>query len=375
MKPRCPICNHRTEKLFYAGYQPTSLVDLCDTALESMGLYVYPMNMYICKNCMHVCNITYHPDFASYTNGCHMYNDGLKWQQHVNNVKKIIEESYEGIDAILEIGAGDCSFLKSLNINADLYAVDPSEEVKQSNIKYKKKMFEPEDIPEEKSILIIMRHLLEHMQDPRGFIEDILEVVRERNQEAYLLIEVPCCEEAIEATRIEDWTYEHPQNFTHKSLKVLTDLIGSSEISFEYGDEVLLATSQVGTSSFERQVDHIIDKYKKIELGMVKAGDWMKENDIVFWGGAGKSAMFLRRFGAPDDAIVVDSDSNKWGLFVPRTRIQIKDPDILFSMEPKHIVVTTSWRASDIYQEIKVRRLPFIDVLKFEEGELKVVNG
>lgn len=373
---RCPICNNKAELLFDAGHHPVSLVDLCDTAEESINLSVHHMEMHVCKNCMHVYNNSFNPHNIKYSDGCHMYNNGSKWQQHVNKVKNIIEIEYNDVDAILEIGAGDCSFLKSLRVHAHIYAVDPSEEVKQDGVRYKQKMFEPGDIPKEKSILIVMRHLLEHMEDPRGFVEDILEIARERNQEVYFLIEVPCCEEAIECTRIEDWTYEHPQNFTHNSLSIIMDLIGTHEITFEYGGEVLLATGAVNKSSLERRIDYIIDKYRKIELGLVKSGSWLKSNDVVFWGGAGKSATFLNIFGAPDTAVVVDSDKNKHGFFVPRTRIQIKDPEILYSMEPKYIVVTTSWRANDIYEEIKKKQIPYIDVLKFEEGEFtKVSNG
>lgn len=91
---------------------------------------------------------------------------------------------------------------------------------------------------------------------------------------------------------------------------------------------------------------------------------------IAFWGGAGKSAMFLRRFQLPTHVTVVDSHSDKWLMCVPGTKIKISDPDVLFRYPVQYVIATASWRADDIAKEIVERNIPCKGLLKFEGGQL-----
>jgi hypothetical protein len=93
--------------------------------------------------------------------------------------------------------------------------------------------------------------------------------------------------------------------------------------------------------------------------------------NVAYWGGAGKSAMFINYLGI-SDALVVDSDPNKVGLYVPGTKIQIQDPEVLKDVET--IVVTTAWRAKDIAREIKRRNIQCDRLLTFDSGELVEVR-
>lgn len=373
---KCPICHSsRVIELYDAGDHPASLTDMKRTESESVNLELLPIKMQLCKQCMHVFNSDFDPNKISYDgSGCRMYNEGEGWKEHMRKVRRIALSQYEGV--ILEVGAGDCSFLKSLDTDAVLYAIDPCDEVAVPGINYKMKHFDVDDIPEMYTpMLIVMRHFLEHLEDPRKYIEDIIEKVKRKR--IRFLIEVPCSDSAIRSTRIEDWTYEHPHNFTQSSMQTLMDLCGlRANIQCSYNGEVMVVSAKyVGNETKDYHTETVLDNYKKAALNMVRASRWFGQDDVAFWGGAGKSAMFLRRFGAPDDAFVVDSHKNKWGLYVPGTGILIRNPEVLRFESPKHIIVTTNWRAEDIYKEILHKELPFKAVWTFINGEMRRVDG
>lgn len=308
-----------------------------------------------------------------------MYNAGVGWQEHVSKVRSIVE----GAEAeyIIEIGAGDCEFLASLRTDAVRVAIDPCEAVERAQelgLLYIRQYFQPDlHMPTgSKTTVVVMRHLLEHMKLPRDFLEGIVGRARELSYACdsltCLLIEVPCCEKALLNGRIEDWTYEHPQNFTLTSLQALLRNCGLNHFSVlkSYNDEVLVAQAFIAPSNRPHSVPGIIDRFSKIDAGVLRAREYIRQNEdkIAFWGGAGKSAMFLRKMGVEENDIVVDSHQTKWGLYVPGTKTRIRAPGVLRFISRPTIIATTSWRAEDIREDIKKQNVPCDRLLKFEGG-------
>lgn len=92
----------------------------------------------------------------------------------------------------------------------------------------------------------------------------------------------------------------------------------------------------------------------------------------MFWGGTGKSAAFLNSYGIDADRfpIVVDSDPNKIGYFVPGTGQEIRSPEYLLTKPLDSIVITTQWRARDIVAEIKGRNITYKKIYVVCDGRL-----
>lgn len=378
----CPACQSTMQvPMFDMGDQPLSLVQLKQDPDRSEALQRYAIYLYICQNCGHVHNIYFNPNFVSYSQeGCRMWNNGKGWQEHMDSVRSLCE-SFEDLDYILEIGAGDCSFLASLHTTAKRLAIDPCEAVENDyGIDYVRDYFDHGSHMKESqgNQLIVMRHLLEHMENPRVFLEPIVHAARARSKKTYLYIETPNCLNALRRARIEDWTYEHPQHFTINSMHALFANCGieKSMVRAGYGGEVVMAVAEIEPEQKRGiTVEEICDKYQMTELNICKAGGWIKENldDIALWGGAGKSAMFINKFGFPPDTCVVDSDSHKLGYCVPGTRIKMRVPTEIVKYPPKYIIATTSWRANDIKAEIKKHGIACEKLFKFENGELTEV--
>jgi hypothetical protein len=369
--------------MFDMGLQPMSLVSLQDDPDKSAALETYPIQLAICRNCTHVHNIKFDPSNVKYTGaGCRMYNNGTLWQNHIDEVQRKLPLD---VDFIIEIGAGDCEFLAGLDTEAELLAVDPCEAVEIAanlDIPFARELFDPDKhFPEDdgKEVLIVMRHLLEHMEEPRDLLDGIVRKARQRAAVTHLYIEVPNCGNALDNQRIEDWTYEHPQHFTIQSMHTLMKNAGAHTniCRLSYGNEVVCCKSALYPSLLTtvRDIDEVVGNYAQVAFNITAASEWIHQlnGPVAFWGGAGKSAMFIRQFDLPSNTIVVDSHYDKWQSFVPGTRIPIRPPTVLKKRPVEIIIATTSWRANDIRDEIIQRNIPCKKLLKFECGKLTEV--
>lgn len=385
----CPACQSRNiASMFNMGNQPMSLIALQADPAQSYCLERYPIRLEICRNCSHVFNGEFDPRQVNYSAaGCRMYNSGIRWQGHVEDVRQLLEKTCK-VDMIVEVGAGDCSFLDSLDVVTPVglaplkVAVDPCEAVEAAEalgIQWHRELFHADaHIPDgAKDTLVIMRHLLEHMESPRDLLEQIAYRARRRTYRTWMYIEVPNCEVALKRCRIEDWTYEHPQHFTSKSMTALFHACGMDHFMIlpKYSGEVLsclVCLDPAEAKKDEIDVDATLASYKHTEGGINVEGQWMRDclGQIAFWGGAGKSAMFIHRFGLPSHTTVVDSHDVKWNMCVPGTKIKMQSPAALLRNPVQYIIATTSWRAEDIRDEIKERGITCKGLLKFEDGKL-----
>jgi hypothetical protein len=367
------------------GFQTLSLVELKDDANESHNLANHAITLAICNHCTHVHNLHFNPAVVAYdAAGCRMFNNGSNWQDHVEHVRTTLH-GIDNLDLIVEIGAGDCEFLASLKTQATRLAVDPCEDVERAEelgLLYDRSYFSAAThIPEgSQDTLVIMRHVLEHLEKPRELLEPLANYARNRDCLTWVYVEVPSCENALKRSRIEDWTYEHPQNFTVKSMTALFHACGLDYFMIEpsYGNEVLSCLIKISpkqTHIDDVRVNDVLAKYRRVRHGLNEEAQWLREHrhEVTYWGGAGKSAMFLNLFDVPDDSAVVDSHDAKWGMYVPGTKIKILNPDCLKYWPAGYIVATTAWRANDIRDEINQRGIPCKALYKFENGILMEV--
>ena len=123
---------------------------------------------------------------------------------------------------VLEIGCGDGYFLHRIKkFASECIGYDPSaacEKAKsyQSPI-IKKKMFSIDD-NSANTDLYIMRHVLEHLEYPIKFLEDINKISKNKKDSTYLYIEVPNISFCIDNNMYFDFYYDHIFYFNKYSL-------------------------------------------------------------------------------------------------------------------------------------------------------------
>jgi hypothetical protein len=93
---------------------------------------------------------------------------------------------------------------------------------------------------------------------------------------------------------------------------------------------------------------------------------------VAIWGGTGKSAAFMHRYGvdAARFPVVVDSDPEKVGTFVPGTGQPIRFRDWLIEHPADVVIVPPQWRAADILAEMGAHGIAAAEILIEHDGRL-----
>ena len=247
-------------------------------------------------------------------------------------------------------------------------------------IEFISKYFAPkEDMKLYQPDLLIMRHVLEHLEDPADFLEQLALASISMDKPVYFFAETPCVDLAIESGRIVDFFYEHPSQFTKKSFTKLMKLGGDvKSINTDYGDEVVnglvrLSLGDDMVTQFEQTkkfFKHTAKNTKNISAELEKLSS--SEQKVVIWGGTGKAATFIQHYGLDREKFpyVVDSDPDKVGTFVPGTGQEIRASSDLQIIPADIIIIPTQWRAADIYAEINSKNISYSKIIIEYDGQL-----
>lgn len=376
---QCPVCmSINTDRLATTAPLPISIMQASDDPLVSQALTRKKMNLRRCGNCQHVFNNAFEPSLVDYEHqGCRMFNNGQGWQYHIRDLQDYI--SLQFYDTIVEIGPGDGEFLAGVKAGKKI-VYEPSDDAAACEAKgfetHRSYFTDITPLHEGPKTLYLMRHALEHFEYPADF----LELFTARWHAEYpvdMIVEVPCVHNALTNLRVEDWVYEHPQHFTFPSLSRLFTRCGwhTKRIETKYGSEILVLHAQYKPSAAGRALNLAQDKFSlRYTSGLEDANkqlcDYIAEGKtIAYWGGLGKSSMFLHQIGICP-MLVVDSDERKVGLCVPGLSDKIHHRSLLESYPVDIIVITTSWRADDIVAEIKRHEIRYEKILVYKRGRL-----
>lgn len=363
----CIACGSPQIKPYYnPGPQPLAALNLPRTKEQAQRILRYPMDFHACMRCGHIFNVEFDVARVPYAEDSNlMYNSGSVWDDHLDTVVRILRDELEASGkTVIDIGAGDGLLLDKLNRTTEevrCIAFEPgveAETCRERGLEVQADYFIPDrDMERYKPDILICRHVLEHLENPREFVSDIARCACQLEQWPHFFIEVPCIEKALQDGRVGDFLYEHVSNFTQRSLSKMMDSCGwklcASRLA--YNDEVIIWDGVP-------YVDGYYETPRTFDLEAIHGClhfIWQTRKSVVFWGGTGKSAAFLNACDIRSDCRVVDSDVRKAGRYVPGTGQLIEHASSLLTNPADTVVITTRWRAADIYAEI-IRDYPTV---------------
>ena len=372
----CIACgNPQTRPYYNPGNQPLAALNLPRTREEALRSLRYPMNFHACLRCGHIFNTEFDVAQVPYSEDSNlMYNAGSLWDKHLNSVVAILRDDCQAYgETVLDIGAGDGLLLDKLNRASEgttrCIAFEPgveAETCRKAGLETYADYFIPDrDLERYEPDVLVCRHVLEHLQNPREFISDIARRTCQLDQSPILFAEVPCIEKGLRQGRVGDFLYEHVSNYTERSFCMMAESCGWYTIGsrLAYNDEVLIWLGEPVTCGYREPPDAFDWENTRELLQYIAA----TRQSVVFWGGTGKSAAFLNACELPPTCRVVDSDVRKAGRYVPGTGQLIEAANSLVTHPAKTVVITTRWRAADIYAEIK-RDYPTVEEILYVDG-------
>jgi len=242
------------------------------------------------------------------------------FQQHLEVVADTISRTM-GRERLIEVGCGKGYFLELLlSKGYDITGFDPTYE--GTNARVKRHYFQPGSASEADGL--ILRHVLEHIQDPVAFLSQ-LKVANGGKGKIY--IEVPCFDWICKHRTWFDVFYEHVNYFRLSDFdRMFGTIVESGRI---FGGQYLYAVGDLATLREPRidQADQVAfptDFASRVEEPLGLDGQ-----PSAVWGGASKGVIFTllkERVGEPIRS-VIDINPAKQGKYLPATGLRVRSPE------------------------------------------------
>jgi predicted O-linked N-acetylglucosamine transferase (SPINDLY family) len=384
----CPACGYHVAVPFYdGGEQPLAALAWPPSAADARAMKRLPLDFVRCVDCGHVYNCRF--DYAEVPHSEKpnlMFNNGVIWTDHLRTIRGLILQRLPEQPVVVEVSCGDGHLLRAVaerRSSGRYVGFDPSHAIDPGDglIEVRREPFNPAmHLAELRPDLIISRHVPEHLMNPLAFVQSIAFAVSWENIDTRLLIEVPCIDRVIRLGRTVDFFYEHNSNFTTRSLERLLARCATrvETVARGYNDEVVY-----GLAHFSRrdvQVQFALEAIGYTERSVRQRQTIRADVDalaasgrrVAVWGGTGKAAAFINQLGLDLKRfpLVVDSDVQKAGTYVPGAGQEILYRDFLIQYPVDVILIATQWRAGDIVDEIERCGIPYQTILLEHAGRL-----
>ncbi|MGZ5801469.1 MAG: class I SAM-dependent methyltransferase [Burkholderiaceae bacterium] len=365
----CPVCAHSLAVPFFdGGLQTLATLGWPRSAAKARSMARYPHDFVQCPACSHVWNPSFRYEAIPYQdNPNRMFNSGGIWKGHLAETRDSLLAQLPDAPTVVEIGCGEGHFVRGLaearGGRGRFIGFDPNASPETGKgVEFHARLFDPlVDMAEYAPDAVVIRHVLEHLTEPAKLLEQLAWGAAMRGKQCWLFAEVPCIDRVFETDRLADFFYEHVAHFTTKSFRTLLTRAGEvMELAHGYDGEVVYGRVKLGqpaafqeqakaTAAFSRRADQsrVAIHAQLVELAASGA-------KVAIWGGTGKAAAFIHQFGADAERfpLVVDSDPEKAGTFVPGTGQEILFRDALKTSAVDVVIIPTQWRAKDIAAEM-----------------------
>lgn len=383
----CPICsNNVVINLYDGGEQTLATIGWPSNEDEARQMPRYPHDFVQCPKCTHIWNKSFHyKDIPYADNPNRMFNSGKIWGSHLSMTRDLILDKLPSNPTVIDVGCGEGHFVRNLRDSYDghgrFVGFDPNTaRGTGKDLEFHSRYFEP--LADFKTFLpdvVIMRHVLEHLEKPAQLIDELCWGSIFLDKPCSIFVEVPCVDRVFSTFRLVDFFYEHVSHFTTKSFKYLMDRAGKIEVlQHGYDGEVIYALVKLSVAQKNRDSAGLSANFRvraevnreKVQCQLTKLHE--NGNKIAIWGGTGKAAAFIHQFKADKTRfpLVVDSDREKVGSYVPGTGQKIVFRDILKSTPVDVVIIPTQWRARDIVLEMERESIAPDTILIEHEGEL-----
>lgn len=309
-------------------------------------------------------NAAFDPSIIKYDKNYHNSqgcSEVFRW--HLDAMMSVLNKHFKLGAKLVEVGCGKGEFLEILNRSGRYHVTgyDSSYEGENSNIKARYLT----DADRIEADGVILRHVLEHVQQPHLFLRTLHNIFGD----VPIYVEVPRSEWILETKAFFDITYEHVNYFSEYSLSAL---FGHQCIAKDavFGGQYQYIISSLGdlnddfsktyedsnsweALNFDQLFPTIEDSLTRIE------GQLHEEGRIFVWGGATKGCLFLyhcmrlRRLEGRF-SMVVDINPSKWGKWMPGSAVPIGNQFQLYQKLGKHdtIIIVNPNYQSEICAEL-----------------------
>ena len=296
-----------------------------------------------------------------------------KFLDHMQSVLDLFKEKLPARSKIVEVGCGKGDFLELVQQDGifEIIGFDASYEGDNPAIE-KRYLDENDNVTAD---LIVLRHVLEHVQKPHNF----LEILKRIFKNAKIYIEVPNYNWIVSNQTYFDITYEHVNYFSKKSLGYLfNEHVLEHELCFGEQYQFLIGELSCLSRNFSEAYNKC-DNWEQVTFrdlfpGMLKKFEKIVElagdKNVYVWGAATKGCMFLAHCANFSPLIekirfAIDVNPNKQNKFLPGSLVPIYSKDKLFAEVKKGdlLLISNPNYQDEIETEIQAANIPEIVIV------------
>jgi len=263
-----------------------------------------------------------------------------QFQAHLNDVEAILARHFKG-QTLIEVGCGKGYFLEMLRHKGyAITGIDPSYEGENPDVikaPFTRELGLAADA-------IVLRHVLEHIQDPVSF----LSVIAEANQGGQIYIEVPCFDWIVEHNAWFDVFYEHVNYFRLADLRAMFGTV--LEAGHLFGGQYLYIVADLSTlQRAPVETPSLLTLSTTFTASLDRAVQIIQSapaQGSAIWGASSKGVIYslaLQRAGVAVDR-VVDINPAKQGRYLPLSGVRVSSPQEAMDALPAgaHLFVMNS---------------------------------
>ncbi|OMC34674.1 methyltransferase [Mycobacterium sp. GA-1841] len=267
-----------------------------------------------------VYNEAFRPELMTY--GADYQNEQAHspaFRRHLERVATIVERTI-GTDGLVEVGCGKAYFLELLQLRGcSITGCDPTYE--GENPAVQRCYFGEGMAPSANGI--ILRHVLEHVHDPVGFLDRL----GQANRGGLIYIEVPCFEWIMRTRTWFDIFYEHVNYFR---LDDFSRMFGRViEGGHLFGGQYLYVVADLGTLQAPKRIP--TDRVDFPADFLKTAPTTRTESPLppAVWGASSKGVIYslLRERCGNAVSVLIDISPAKRGGFIPAAGVQVMSPE------------------------------------------------
>jgi len=330
-----------------------------------MSAPMAPINLVQCASCSHIFNRTFDECRAGYEEeyeNSQMFSG--EFQNYATALAETLIDKYQVRQKyIVEIGGGRGDFLRLMCDLGDNFGTNICPSYRHAlgddipaNIRFVTDYYS-EKYAREPAHIIICRHVLEHVRDPRRFVEMVHKALEAR-EDLFAYFEVPNGTFILREQICWEFIYQHFSYFTKKSLVTLFNRGGfkirdvqerfaKQSISIEacaapndVAKENSTAIEDENTEALCRAIGPAFEaccmKWSSyLECQRVNGGR------VVLWGAGAKAVTFLNIIDPNRSVIshIVDVNPRKTGRFVAGSGQEIIQPRALCELRPAAVIL------------------------------------
>ncbi|WP_425092185.1 class I SAM-dependent methyltransferase [Tropicimonas sp. S265A] len=378
--PFCPSCQRESDRKI-AEFREVPV--LCNQLFESpeaaRNARCGNIELALCAGCGLIWNRAFDPTLVAYAQG---YENALHHSPHFRDfaealVQRLVSDYGLTDGTVVEIGCGDgyvLNLFARLGVKSAI-GYDPSMEGRVSaysnreGVEIHAQAFDATTL-RDPADLVLCRHVLEHLDTPRLFLDDVAHALGARTTPLYF--EVPNAEWMLMAPSPWDVIYEHVTYWTEASLCAAFRAAGLRPVSLVrgYGDQFLSIEAEKAETAGEKVVAPCdLEPLQRVASGFAdyfhrETQRWemlleATDGPVVIWGAGSKGITFANVMAHTGSgfAAMVDVNPQKHGRFIPGTGTQVIAPSAVADIAPALILISNGLYKDEIASDLRTMGL------------------